>query len=223
MIGIYKITNLLNGESYIGKSVNIKRRFAEHKIGKGHKNSLIKKAIEYFGVSNFKFEVLEECAREMMPQKEKHYIKLHKPEYNRTSGGDGRNRSLTKEEKEVLRKHGKARWELLTSEEKEHRINNNLKGPRVGHSVSKETREKLRQANLGKKQSKETIEKRKRTIKKSGYIQTNQGHRKKVICIETGEIFNSVKEASEKHGLTSLSAHLKGRHKTCKGNHYKYV
>ena len=31
MIGIYKITKIENGKSYIGQSSNIKRRFSEHK------------------------------------------------------------------------------------------------------------------------------------------------------------------------------------------------
>lgn len=39
MIGIYKITNLLNNKSYIGQSNNIERRFLEH-CSKG-KNSRI--------------------------------------------------------------------------------------------------------------------------------------------------------------------------------------
>jgi hypothetical protein len=31
MIGIYKITKIENGKSYIGQSNNIERRFSEHK------------------------------------------------------------------------------------------------------------------------------------------------------------------------------------------------
>ena len=31
MIGIYKITNLINGKSYIGQSINIKQRWKTHR------------------------------------------------------------------------------------------------------------------------------------------------------------------------------------------------
>ncbi|WP_143000418.1 GIY-YIG nuclease family protein [Ruminococcus sp. YE282] len=31
MIGIYKFTNKITGESYIGQSTNIKRRYNQHK------------------------------------------------------------------------------------------------------------------------------------------------------------------------------------------------
>jgi hypothetical protein len=97
-----------------------------------------------------------------------------------------------------------------------------LTGPKIKHPVSEETREKLRKANLGKKQSKETIEKRKNSIKNSAYIRTNEKHRKPIKCIETGEIFESVKDAMQKYNLTTLVGHLKGRYKTCKGKHYEY-
>ena len=31
MIGIYKITNIINGKTYIGQSVNIEKKFKTHK------------------------------------------------------------------------------------------------------------------------------------------------------------------------------------------------
>jgi predicted GIY-YIG superfamily endonuclease len=40
MIGIYKITNKLNGMIYIGESVRIERRFMEHNM-KSHNSQLI--------------------------------------------------------------------------------------------------------------------------------------------------------------------------------------
>ena len=33
MIGIYKITNLVDGNAYIGQSIQIEERFKEHQIG----------------------------------------------------------------------------------------------------------------------------------------------------------------------------------------------
>lgn len=84
---------------------------------------------------------------------------------------------------------------------------------------------KLRNHNLGKKQSEETKNKRKQTFKEkkeNGYVRNNENYKKKVICIETGEIFNSLNEVNEKYNLTTLCGHLKGKYKTCKGKHYQY-
>lgn len=223
MTGIYKITNKINNHSYIGKSNNIKRRFNEHRSLGRNSRSILKKAFKKYGLENFEFEILEECNVEELNDREIYYIAKFNPEYNRTIGGDGATgHHLSQETKQLLREKGKLQWQNKSQKEKEKIITNNLKGVKVGHSVSKETREKLRNANLGKKQSKETIEKRKQTMKEKGYIITNESHQKPIICIETGEVFKSLKEATEKYNLTTLCGHLKGRYKTCKGKHYKY-
>ena len=53
---IYKITNQVSGKSYIGQTINIKRRIFEHLTGEGSKNLLID--ITKHGVKKFDFEVL---------------------------------------------------------------------------------------------------------------------------------------------------------------------
>lgn len=47
---------------------------------------------------------------------------------------------------------------------------------------------------------------------------------KKIICIETGQVFKSVKEAGEIIGVfpTNISACCKGKRKTASGFHWKY-
>lgn len=62
MIGIYKITNLLNGKCYIGQSIHIERRWAEHLLPSA--DSIIANAIKKYGKENFKFEVIEEVSLE---------------------------------------------------------------------------------------------------------------------------------------------------------------
>lgn len=226
MTGIYQITNLINGKSYVGQSKNLKERLKAHKCISKEANVPLKRAYEKYGIENFKFEIIEYCDEKELDEREIYYIAERNPEYNLTSGGCGApNHMVTEETKNKLREASRNWWNGLDAEAKEKIIKNNLKGPSKGHNVSKETREKLRQCNLGKKQTKETIEKRKQTFinkKMNGYVQTNEGHKKKVICLETGEIFDSVKQATEKYNLTTLVGHLKGKYKTCKGKHYKY-
>ena len=73
MIGIYKITNLINGKCYIGQSVHIERRFSEH--CRPSSTSVIAKAIQKYGKENFSFKVLEECDLESLNYKEQYWIK----------------------------------------------------------------------------------------------------------------------------------------------------
>ena len=60
-IGIYRITNLLDGKCYVGQSVDIAERFRQHiKCGLGidTPNNILYKAMLQDGVENFAFEVL---------------------------------------------------------------------------------------------------------------------------------------------------------------------
>nr|YP_009945046.1 GIY-YIG endonuclease [Monilinia laxa]QOE17410.1 GIY-YIG endonuclease [Monilinia laxa]QYB19844.1 GIY-YIG endonuclease [Monilinia laxa]QYB19929.1 GIY-YIG endonuclease [Monilinia laxa]QYB20105.1 GIY-YIG endonuclease [Monilinia laxa]QYB20171.1 GIY-YIG endonuclease [Monilinia laxa] len=84
--GVYKWTNLENGNCYIGSSVNLSRRLAQYYnlnfLTKFRKNSLIHKALLKYGYSNFKLEILEYCNREDAIKREQYYMDTFKPEYN---------------------------------------------------------------------------------------------------------------------------------------------
>ena len=104
--GIYKITNNFNGYSYIGQSVDIKRRWYEHSKISTHKNEMycFQNALKKYGVENFTFEILEECPREQLNEREKFYIKQYRTfigwkdckGYNSTTGGDTDNNFNTR-------------------------------------------------------------------------------------------------------------------------------
>lgn len=71
--GIYKIENLLNGKVYIGQSIHIERRWQQH--CQYSANSVIAKAIQKYGKENFSFQIIEECDKSSLNQKEAFYIK----------------------------------------------------------------------------------------------------------------------------------------------------
>lgn len=228
MIGIYIITNLITGKTYIGQSIDIQRRFHEHRCISHESNRHLKYALAKYGKENFKYEVLEECKEDKLDERERYYIEKLKPEYNITTGGQDSLRRFPDEIKKKISEKSKEQWKSMSDEAKEVRIKNNLKGPRKGHPVSEKTRQKLREKNLGKKQSRETIEKRRKTLeskKLNGYVRTNDANKKKVICIETGDIYESVKAAAESIGAdpSSVTSMLKGRQKSVKGLHFEYL
>ena len=72
--GIYKITNKNNGLCYVGQSVDIADRWKQHiKCGLGidtpAQNKLYKAMLKD-GVTNFTFELLEQCDRQLLNEKE---------------------------------------------------------------------------------------------------------------------------------------------------------
>lgn len=90
--GIYKITNLINNLIYVGQSVSIEQRFANHRSRKNgnYRGSLIDQKIEELGVDKFSFEIIEECSIEELDEKEIYWINYYdsyNTGYNQTAGG----------------------------------------------------------------------------------------------------------------------------------------
>lgn len=92
MIGIYKITNTKNGKVYIGQSVDIDKRFREHRKmlrDNNHINYRLQDDWNVYGEDSFTFEVLEKCRSVYLNEIEKHTIK----EYESTNEEKGYNLS----------------------------------------------------------------------------------------------------------------------------------
>lgn len=79
--GIYKITNQITGECYIGQSVDLAKRWSDHaKCGLGidtPPGNKLYKAMQEYGIWNFTWELLEECPRSQLDEKELFYISLY--------------------------------------------------------------------------------------------------------------------------------------------------
>ena len=93
--GIYKITDQITKEAYIGQSVSIQTRWKDHiKSGigavKASASNQLYAAIKRDGIENFTFELLEACPREELNVKEKYFIGLYQTDVyglNSTKGG----------------------------------------------------------------------------------------------------------------------------------------
>ena len=82
MVGIYKITNLINNKAYIGQSINIESRWRHHKADSKNKLSenyekILYRAFRKYGIENFSFEVIEQCSIDELDIKEKYCINIH--------------------------------------------------------------------------------------------------------------------------------------------------
>ena len=92
--GIYKITNLENGKSYIGKSTNVKKRLQDHFKASVGLNSISWQAVHdeilHQGIWNWSIEIIIYCDKEQLSELEKYYIDFFKTQewgYNKKQGG----------------------------------------------------------------------------------------------------------------------------------------
>lgn len=90
MTNIYQIRNTLNGDIYVGKTVNtLKRRFAGHKCDAKNDSRLhLHRAMRLHGVQNFEISLLD-IAEDNGSALEQKFISDLCPKYNMARGGDG--------------------------------------------------------------------------------------------------------------------------------------
>lgn len=86
--GIYRLVNIITGESYIGSSKSLSKRFTKYYSWNNLKNlsnktpRLIYKNIVEYGYLNFNLEILEYCEPNLLLEREQFYIDFLNPEYN---------------------------------------------------------------------------------------------------------------------------------------------
>ena len=82
---VYKITNTVTGDFYIGSSKNVKRRWSQHKRPSSWKrfsNNPMYHDMRKYGTDKFELQILEEVKPEYLKEKEQQFIEMLKPIYN---------------------------------------------------------------------------------------------------------------------------------------------
>lgn len=223
---IYLTTNLINNKKYIGRHKT--QVFDNYYKGSGH---IIKEAIKKYGRENFKCEVLEWCetleaAHEREHYWVKHFNAVEDPTfYNLTEGGCGP-LEVPEDVKERLRKaftgdlNPAKRPEVRKKiSEGKHGKKNPMYGKHPKHTI--EHNKKISQANKGKKVSLET-----RLKLSKVHLGKPSPQRLKILCIETGIIYECAEIASKALGLNitgNICQCCRGTRNTAGGYHWRYL
>jgi len=139
IIGIYKITSPSN-KIYIGQSVNVLKRWNYHKKLYTNDTPKLFLSLKKYGIENHNFEILEICKIDLLNKRERYWQEYF------NSVETGLNCVYTK----TNDKSGKLSFETKKK----------ISQSQKGKLISDECKLRLMLCNLGKKQSKETIEKR---------------------------------------------------------------
>ena len=174
--GIYKITSPSN-KSYIGKSINIEKRWKWYKNPEHYFNQpKLYRSSKKYGVENHIFETIEECLENKLMEKEIFYKQQFIDEFGWDKAlfcqiydmGGGPKSQETKDK--------------ISKSSKGISRNKNIPKPQGYGDV-------IRQRMLGIKHTPEHIENYKKSM-----IGKND---KPIICISTGIIYNSITEAAK--------------------------
>jgi group I intron endonuclease len=197
--GIYKIISPSN-KVYIGQSKDIKKRWRDYKYSKTQIR--LNRSFEKYGIENHIFEIIEECSLEDLNTKENYY-----QVYYNVLGENGLNCKITdiKTKKYIFTEESKKKMSLGRMGSKNHRF---------GKKMTQELKHKILESLKYRVFTEESKLKRKISI---GDKQKNGGNprAKKVICEETGIIFECIKECAEylKMNRKTLNDQLLGRYK----------
>lgn len=220
MYTVYVHINKINNKRYIGiTGMTPKKRW---KNGHGYVNNYyFFKAIKKYGWDNFKHEILfegltekEACEKEIELIAE---YRSNEPEYgyNISAGGEKTtlglklSESARKRMSEAHKGNKHQNYGKHLKEETRRKISESEKGKRH----SEQTKEKMRQSKLGKKQTTEHIKNASVTRCKA------------VLCVETLKKYKSLLEAANDLDIckSSISEAVNGKRKTAGGYHFLYI
>lgn len=203
---VYKYTSP-SGKHYVGKTYNehMRKYYHNYDAKKGSMKPF-HCAIRKYGIENFTYEVIvRNVPNYMVNAFEKYWINFYNAVengYNCTIGGDGLQEP---------------------SQETRMKISNAGKGRRH----TQEAKDKIGVAFKGKKLSEEHIEKLRKPKSEEHRIKAGLAKRKKVQCIETGTIYDSITLANVAVGLNIRSSNIttvcKGRRNTAANLHWRYL
>lgn len=210
-IGVYRWVNKVNGNTYVGSSVNLSRRFRTYydfsylSVRVQKSKSRIYSAILKHGYSNFQLEILEYCTKEKVISREQYYIDFFKPQYNlNLTAGSRLGSTHSEETRRTLsnffkgRKLGEGTKNFLSLASK------GMNNPNYGKTHTAETKASISLARLGKSFLSESMKEK---------LSADSGTKVKVLDLITKEIsvYSSITRAAKAMGVTQppLSKRLK--------------
>ncbi len=248
---IYLWTNLINNKHYVGQTQNFFQRMKQY--NKTHGNKYLKNAIDKYGIDNFEITIIEKVEISKLDEREQYWMDYYQSydlnkgynicQFASTTRGY-KHTDETKQELSKIRKEnpvclvgkdnpmfGKVHdeewrknhsnwmknkwendaeyrefWSNKMSGENNYFYDKHFSGeqnPMWGKHHSEETKKKISNSKKGKYNGKST----------------------KVLCVETGEIFDSINKAAIFYhvNINGIYVVLNKDNRTCKGYHFKAV
>ena len=127
---VYRITNTVTGDFYIGSSKDIKERWRNHKKPSTWNkcpNNPMYQDMKKYGVDKFELEILEVVEPEELKEIEQQFIEKLQPTYNDRNANGWDTERYKERNKERNREYRKTHRDELNKYQKEYRKSNKFK------------------------------------------------------------------------------------------------
>lgn len=247
LAGIYLITCMANGRTYVGSSQNIYERLREHLgdlINNKHNNSHLQNAWNKYGALTFQSITLELCVKSQLLEREAYWFKQYhvgdkSKSFNIAIDPASPTRGRKHSPETIIKMKAAAKGRVLSEQTKrkisevqigkrlsdEHKKNIGLSG--IGKVMSEESKRKISIANKGKKRSDEARARMsaggKGKILSSEHIQNRTNAQAKTYSVTSPEgvemIIKNLNKFCRENGLGSAAMCdvASGRHPSHKG------
>lgn len=239
---IYKITNKVNNNFYIGQTkTSINKRYVNHK-SEAKRNKIdcpIYRAMRKYGIENFEVSEIEKITyetkeelTETLNELEMHYIEKLKPAYNAAPGGLGSTGvPWTEERKEKFKKLMSGENNPCFGKPKSEETRKKLSDALKGRVVTEDTRKQISESMKGVQKSEETRKKMKEAAsKRTNKMPTGKDHHnsKSINQYDLNgnfiKTFESIHQAAKELSIqpNGICLNCKGKLKTTGGYIFKY-
>ena len=187
-VGIYVITNKINGKRYIGSSAYVEGRWSAHHwhLRNGvHHNAHLQSAWNKYGEEAFVFSIIKECPIDQLVDQEQGYL-MSQPEYNIAEFADASQRGAKHTEEWKRNQSERAKKYVMSTEERQRvsqRMKGNTNNKNRDYNHSNETKRKISESLRGKLHSEET--KLKMSITAKGKVLSSE-HRHNISLAKIG-------------------------------------
>lgn len=198
---IYCYTNKINGKKYIGRTINTKQRFRQHKTSHNRSNTTFHAAIKKYGIDSFEVEILEETTN----PKERETFYIQKFNTMRPNGYNMKEFDMDMTE-EIRDKISRGNTGKTRSQEHKAAISNAQKGT----NKTLEHKQLIAQSHIGIGHTNDTKKKLADHFAKK-WIITHPGGKEETI--------KNLNAFCKEHGLNqgNMANVASGRKKSCKG------
>lgn len=236
--GIYMIKNIVNNKVYIGQSIDIYRRWNNHKkelIKNIHRNNHLQGSWNKHGEENFIFKIIDECIKTFLDEKEIYWIQYYNSSNQKygfnLDGGGSNNKETSSETKEKLKLINLGNKNPMSHEVvclETRRIFSTIAEAEKYYNISKGIVSNCcrNKRKVGQDKHWMYVEDYKKLsetqIKEKLNVKPKKSN--KIINIDTNEIFNTMKEASIKYHIqeNGISKCCLKTQNTCGGYKWMY-